>query len=192
MNSPKLNPARIISIMGHPLVLGNVYVMFMSFTYWDKQTALFISLLVFGLVTTPIIWNNLRKMKRGEYTNFDVSDHVQRKGFYPFALTLFLCLLTVFWIVGISGPALHQTAVFLGLLLVMALISLKTKASLHVAVACYIAISLLTIGYFLCLAMLTVAFAVAWSRLKLNRHTVTEVIAGSVVGIAFGILSLLV
>ena len=183
--------ARTISIIGHPLFLGSLYVMLMSFHNLPKQTALAVSIAVTTLITIPIIFNNWRKTKKGTYTNFDVSDQQQRKGFYPFAITLFVVLLLVFWVFDFPKEVISKSLVFFGMVLLMALINLRLKASMHAGIAFYIAVSVFSIGLLPGMLLLGFAMLISWSRLKMKRHTLLELIVGGFIGIVFGWLSLI-
>jgi membrane-associated HD superfamily phosphohydrolase len=184
--------AKTISIIGHPLLLGSSYVVLMSFHNLPVQTAMAVSLSVICLVTIPIIFNNWRKTKKGLYTNFDVSDQQQRKGFYPFAITLFVILLLVFWIFDFPIEVISKSLVFFVMVLLMALINLRLKASMHAGIAFYIAISVFSIGLWPGLFLLGLAILISWSRLVMQRHSGLELIVGGFVGIVFGWLSLIV
>jgi len=184
--------AKSISIIGHPLLFGNAYVIFMSFQNLERNTAIWVSLLVLFLVAFPIILNNWRKMKRGEYSNFDVSDRRQRMGFYPFAISLFVVLLTVFWALDFPLEVILQTSVFFVMVLAMALTNLKIKASMHAGIAFYIMVNIFVIGFWEGFFTLVFAFAVSWSRWEMKRHDFGELVIGSLIGLSFGLIGLLI
>lgn len=183
--------AKTISIIGHPLLLGSFYVVLMSFHNLPKQTAIGVSLSVIFLVTIPIIFNNWRKTKIGTYTNFDVSDQQQRKGFYPFAITLIVVLLLVFWIFDFPGEVISKSLVFFVMVLLMALVNLRIKASMHAGIAFYIAVSVFSIGLIPGIFLLGMALLISWSRLVMKRHSSLELMVGGLVGIIFGWMSLI-
>lgn len=184
--------AKFISVIGHPLLLGNAYVIFMSFQNLERNTAILVSLLVISLVAVPIIWNNLRKMKKGEYTNFDVSDRKQRMGFYPFAISLFVILLFVFWILDFPVEVIHQTLVFFVMVLIMAMVNFKIKASMHAGIGFYIVVNIFGIGILQGFITLIFALAVSWSRWEMKRHDTMELVIGSFIGVIFGLIGLVV
>lgn len=192
MNVNGQKTAKFISVTGHPLLFGNAYVIFMSFQNLERKIALMVSLLVIVLVAVPIIWNNYRKMKSGEYTNFDVSDRMQRKGFYPFAISLFSVLLLVFWILDFPGEVLRQTCVFFVMVLTMALVNLKIKASMHAGIAFYIALNIFVFGFLPGGVTLGFALAVAWSRWQMKRHSLKELVIGAIIGFSFGSMGLMI
>ncbi len=192
MNVNGQKTAKFISVIGHPLLFGNAYVIFMSFQNLERKMALMVSFLVIMLVAVPIIWNNYRKMKSGEYTNFDISDRMQRKGFYPFAISLFVVLLLVFWILDFPGEVLHQTLVFFAMVLTMAFVNLKIKASMHAGIAFYIGVNIFVFGFLPGIVTLGFALAVAWSRWQMKRHSMKELVIGAIIGFSFGSMGLMI
>lgn len=192
MNVNGQKTAKFLSVIGHPLLFGNAYVIFMSFQNLERKMALMVSFLVIVLVAVPIIWNNYRKMKSGEYTNFDISDRMQRKGFYPFAISLFVVLLLVFWILDFPGEVLRQTLVFFAMVLTMALVNLKIKASMHAGIAFYIGVNIFVFGFLPGIVTLGFALAVAWSRWKMKRHSMKELVIGAIIGFSFGSMGLMI
>ncbi|MCR9013533.1 hypothetical protein [Aquiflexum gelatinilyticum] len=188
----KEKTAKTVSVLGHPLLFGNAYVVFMSFKNLESKTATLVSLLVIFLVAVPIIWNNWRKMKSGEYSNFDVSDRKQRMGFYPFAISLFVVLLLAFWVLKFPEAVILQTLVFFMMVLTMALVNVRIKASMHAAIAFYIVVNIFGIGIFPGIISLVFALAVSWSRWETKRHYLIEIVIGSLLGIIFGGVGLMI
>lgn len=189
---PKLFLAKALSVIGHPLLLGNIYVIGMSFHKMETKPALWVSGLTLFLVTLPIIGHNLKKMKEGKYTNFDVSDQGQRKSFYPFAIVLFVVLSIFFYFLPVPISVTYQTLNFLLMLILMSVINFFLKASLHAGIAFYVAISLSQIHLSLGFTMLLIAVGISWSRKVTGRHTLNELIIGGMVGVIFGAISLLI
>lgn len=188
----KEKTAKTVSVLGHPLLFGNAYVIFMSFKNLESKTATLVSLLVIFLVAVPIIWNNRRKMKSGEYSNFDVSDRKQRMGFYPFAIGLFVVLLLAFWVLKFPEAVILQTLVFFMMVLTMALVNLRIKASMHAGIAFYIVVNIIAIGIFPGIISLVFALAVSWSRWETKRHDLIEIVIGSLLGFIFGGVGLMI
>ena len=186
----KLQLAKLISIIGHPLLVGSLYVIFISFYDLEKSTAVIISIAILSVVTFPILIHNYIKTKRGTYSNFDVSDQKQRRGFYPFSILLFTICLILFVILHFPKVVLVTTASFLGMLISMALINFKIKASLHLAIALFIVPKFFEISIILGLGFSLFGICISWSRLTLGRHSIQEISFGSIVGFIFGLLSL--
>ncbi|WP_041779627.1 phosphatase PAP2 family protein [Belliella baltica] len=186
----KLQIAKLISIIGHPLLVGSLYVIFISFYDLEKNTAVIISIAILSVVTFPILIHNYIKTKRGTYSNFDVSDQKQRRGFYPFSILLFTICLILFVILHFPKVVLVTTASFLGMLISMALVNFKIKASLHLAIALFIVPKFFEISMILGLGFLLFGICIGWSRLTLGRHSMQEISLGSIIGFLFGLLSL--
>lgn len=186
----KQKTARIFTVAGHPLVLGTFYVIVMAMENLPSDTAILLSLLVLGLVTLPIVIHNLSKLRKGTYSNFDVSDQKQRKGFYPFAILLFLIFLSALYLLDFPKPVFNNTVIFFVMLLVMALINYKVKASLHASIAFFAGIGFFSISSNIGILVLVLAMATTWSRLVLKKHTRTELLVGALTGLFFGMISL--
>jgi membrane-associated phospholipid phosphatase len=181
--------AKFFSAAGHPLVVGPLYVVLMAFDKLSHQQALLLSGLVIGVVTIPIIIHNVIKVKQGVYTNFDVSQREQRKGFYPFLLALFACILGLMHWTDLPQEVMMQTGIFMGMLITSFVINFVLKASLHTAILFYITFSLLHVDLLLLMALMGLALLTAWSRVYTKKHQVPEVIVGGILGAVFGYLS---
>lgn len=72
------------------------------------------------------------------------------------------------------------------MLISCALASRWLKVSLHMAFGSFATTTLLLLGSFVGWALLLVLPVLAWSRLYLRRHVPSEVVAGLLVGAAFG------
>lgn len=142
------------------------------------------------ILTLPITVHNWRKLKSGAYANFDVSDQNQRKGFYPVAIGLFLALMLVLWLMDVPKEVIYHTLLVLSMVGSMALVNKQIKASLHAAIAMFIAVNCFTIGAFPGTLLTVFGITIAWSRWKLGRHTLTEIAIGSAFGIVFGLLAI--
>lgn len=186
----KLQLAKLISIIGHPLFVGSLYVVFISFYDLKKNTAVIISIAILSIVTFPILIHNYIKTKKGIYSNFDVSDQKQRRGFYSFSILLFAICLILFVLLDFPKVVLVTTASFLGMLVFLALVNFKIKASLHLAIALFIVPKFFEISIILGLMLLFFSLCIGWSRLTLGRHGLHEISLGSVIGFLFGFLTL--
>ncbi|MCH7414476.1 hypothetical protein MM213_13335 [Belliella sp. R4-6] len=185
----KLNIAKTISIIGHPLMIGTMYVIFISFHDLEKETAMIISASILSIVTFPIIIHNWIKTRNGSYSNFDVSNQQQRRSFYPFSILLFLICLIFFYILKFPDVVILTTLSFLMMLISMSLVNLKVKASLHLAIAMFISAKLFGVAIYLGVFFLIFSVLIAWSRKYLGRHSLQELTIGSMNGLLFGILS---
>src|SRR5512145_1403445 len=82
--------ANFISTIGHPLFTIPVYVAILMFATESFKKASFVSGLIVGFVFVPLILRMYIKSKNGTYTNFDVSDRIQRKSVFIFIIPLLI------------------------------------------------------------------------------------------------------
>src|SRR5688572_23016998 len=182
--------ANPISVLGHPVLIVPVFTAISLFHYDDALKALWISALIFGCVFIPLSVKMYHGAKSGEYTNFDVSEQRQRQSWYTWATGLLFMLCIVLWLTGQSQGL--RTVIQLALLLMVTaqLVNFFIKSSLHVSLNVFLAflifpISLIAGIFFCCFILL-----IGWSRLRLGRHTVKEIITGTLIGLIFGLASL--
>jgi hypothetical protein len=122
------------------------------------------------------------EVKHKVFSDMDVSKREQR----PFLFTIFGAI-TIIYLISLfifQAPLVLFISVWGGMvgIFITSLVNMKIKASLHVAALTGILITLFKLyslpGYFFLLIPL-----VGWSRIKLERHTGREVIAGLFLGI---------
>lgn len=181
--------ARIVSIVGHPLLTISILVYFLSHRELPEKEANLVSAVILGGVTLPIVLHNVWKMSKGQYANFDVSDQKQRKSFFPFALALLAIVTFYFWWTEKSAALVYSTALFLLMVSIFAVVNIRLKISLHAGVNFYIAAILFHYSAAWGTAVLCLAILVAVSRWILKRHTFWEIVLGTVVGIVFGCIN---
>lgn len=70
--------AKALSVLGHPLFTIPLLALYVLCQQLPTRNAIIIAILLLGGVVMPISWHNYRKVKQGQYTNFDVSDQRQR------------------------------------------------------------------------------------------------------------------
>mgnify|MGYP001627195351 CR=1 FL=1 len=183
--------AKTFSIIGHPLILGNGYVVAMSAKHLPQGQALILAVTIVFCLTVPLSIHNYRKMKKGSYTNFDVSDQQQRKGFYPVAILLLALTAAVIWMLEFPVEVSFHILYLLAMISFLGLVNYRIKASLHAALAFFICSNLWEFGQWVVLSMAIFALGIAWSRYFLGRHSVPELIIGGIIGVFFGHLALL-
>ncbi len=176
--------ARIISTILHPFVLFDLGILFFigeNFN-WDLQK-LFLwgaLLVVINILLIAFIkWG----MKTKHFSNFDVSKRKQR--FLLYQVVIFLCI--VFYLfgraVGVSETILKFSLLFLVFIIVLELINIRIKASVHIASMTIVSIAAAAhYGGLLVLLPILIPF-LGWSRVYVKRHTFSEVSVGFVVGL---------
>lgn len=188
-NNTRLNAiAKAFSIIGHPFLTVAAYVCFFCFYHYGVQKAVYLSALVIGLVVIPIIARNWMKVHRGQYSNFDVSNREQRNNFYPPVLVLLVFLALVLYFTDQDNLLLFGAIVFLLLVVVLAIGNRWIKISLHASINFFIAAQLFPYGKTMASLALLFSLLVSLSRIVLGRHYWSEVLAGSSLGLLFGLL----
>ena len=127
---------------------------------------------------------------RGQVTDFHLPRRAER--LRPLLMTLFVALLAWWWLWVAAAPQLLQllarvngvqAALFLA-------ITLRWKISLHTAAAAMLAmLGLALLGNSAVLLVITVPL-IAWSRVRLHRHTLAQTLAGAGLGASLLLIAL--
>lgn len=186
--------ATVISAVIHPLVfpLVTVLVIGMTFTHNNiGRTLLFIALAV-ALSVLPVSLIVLIQVRRGKWSDFDVSQRRQRYALYPISLVSVILLAGVYAALRAPRQLIVATLALTSANLVDGVINLFWKVSAHATTAACCAALLWefsphaswgppsTVG----------ALLVGWSRVELKRHTTGQVIAGWFVGATSALLAI--
>jgi membrane-associated phospholipid phosphatase len=175
-----------VSTLGHPLLTVAVFILFSTFHLFTYTTAFVMSATLFGLVILPItVWNYL-KTKQGQYANFDVSIRPQRYSMYLLIIGLLTGTTLVFFATNQPASFCYGMLFSLGLFIISFVSNFFIKVSLHTALSVFLSIALMAITLPLGIAMTGFAVAIALSRYILKRHTISEIIAGMMIGIGVG------
>lgn len=148
---------------------------------WEATPTVLAAIFIMTVVPTIYV---IVLMKRGVFENFHVSDRRQRKYLFPVLILCFAVTIYLLWRDPAIGRLVVATLAFgLPNLILIALVSLRFKVSLHCA---GIGGMLPPVAYPFGAAGLITGTAVllltGWSRVQLREHTPTEVIAGSLLG----------
>lgn len=197
MNTPQNHQllhlvAKGFSVLGHPLLITALFIVFATFQQSDRQGAFLVSAILIGGVILPVTFINYRKAKKGEYTNFDVSDRKQRSSMYVYMLVLLTVATFVLFITGQDEAYCYGILCFLIMLLAAYLLNFWIKASLHSAIAFYLSFCMMELNSTSGLIMLLLAMLVSISRLILKRHTIAEVLSGMMLGCIAGYSAFLI
>lgn len=175
--------ARFISFLFNPLNLLLIVPFFIllrlgeTMNYaltWTAYTFLFL------LAMTLFIRD---RVKRGVFTNMDVSKREQRpllfKAGFLFAIVY---LAGLYYLNGPDILMVITVGVMIGII-ISSIINTRLKASMHVATisALIFTTAIVFSGYYLLLLFLIPL--VAWARLKINRHTLPETVVGGLLGV---------
>lgn len=176
--------AGLVSTLGHPLGTAVLFVGFAACRLLDGPAALAAVGLLAGVVVGPVAAWNYRQVRRGRYTNFDVSVREQRRSFYPRLIGLLLLLVGLACWLDAARPLRPGLLAALGLLALCYVVNFRLKVSLHAALSFFLAGCLgLLAGRGAGAVALLLAVLVAGSRLVLGRHTMPELLAGTGLGL---------
>jgi membrane-associated phospholipid phosphatase len=182
--------ASFISVIGNPLYTIPLFVLIVMFGNEDFSKAALISFLIIGCIFVPVILWMFIKSKNGTYTNFDVSDKHQRKSLFWFAFPLILVITVLMFVT--NQPKNISISMLFALILVVTsqVTNFFIKSSLHVSLNIFLSSLIFTVNYKIGIAVLLFTGLLIWSRLKLERHTVKEVLTGFVIGLIISLIML--
>lgn len=131
---------------------------------------------------------------RGVFSDFDLSKKPERQKFYHLVLVLsFVYFIST---ALIKGFFFHLTAIILSVFLIILAFDVVNnflKASIHLGVVCAFVFSM---GIFYGLNTFLLLFPLiplmAWSRFKLKKHTLMELLVGGLIGTGATLLSFFV
>ena len=181
--------ARSVSILGHPLVVMPAAVLVLMLVQSDGRNAgwAMAGLLATGLLIMLFSRNQVR---RGRWQHVDASGKEERSSLNRFLLVLLAVATLACVLAGASRPL----TLGLGLSAAMLVVAMATarwcKLSLHLAFATFAALLLASLSWWVGLAGLLFAAAVAWSRLHLQRHVPRDLVAGAGTGLLAGLVFL--
>lgn len=149
--------------------------------HWMRTAALgvtFVSLIPMGLALTMA--------RRGRVSDKFIENRTQRHLFYALSLGSMVLGAAAVMVVPASLESRWMVALAVATLLVVMVINLKVKISIHALISALtgavIAASWPHPG--VVTAAVLVWFTASWSRLYLRRHTLIEVLSGSLLGLA--------
>ena len=182
--------ATFISIIGHPLLTIPLFILIVLFGNEDSSRAAPISFLIIGCVFIPVTIRLYIKSRNGSYTNFDVSDKIQRRSLYLFVVPLLLIVTIILFATNQSRNLCLGVLFALLLLILSQAINYFVKSSLHVSLNIYLSALIFTVNFKAGVAALLFTGLISWSRVKLGRHSVKEVLFGLLIGTIISLILL--
>lgn len=174
--------ARAISFISNPIFIFMALPFFLVYKTTRDTVAAWIWTIYTLVFLTIFVLFVLVGVKKKFFSDIDVSNRKQRPILYFTGALLSMLYLFILFI--LQGPLILFITTFgimLGIL-IASLINIKVKASVHVAAISGLITSLSIIykgNYLLLLLLIPV---IGWSRVKIKRHTVTEVFVGGILG----------
>jgi hypothetical protein len=184
MEHTKLNWARLVSNLCSPPVIWAILVLPIAFRYTSSQSqAILCALLYIALVCLMpalyIIW----MVNRGYISDFHMKIRSER--LRPFLVSI-VCTGSTWAILRLSNTPVvmpMMAAIMLALLVVMTIITLVWQISMHTMSITGVVIAVgVFFGLIPALIVMPLVPLVGAARLQLRRHTVAQVIAGTMVG----------
>lgn len=174
--------ANIVASILHPatLILPAVFLIVYK-SAGDFSNALFwtfVSLVFTGVVALFVLIG----VKKGIFTDIDVSVKKQRVILYPFVVAVTLIFSLVIYLAHGPSALIIASFLFVSALVILDVINLRIKASVHVASITAMVIGIINLyGGFSYFLLLLVPL-VAWARIYNRRHTLKETIVGAICG----------
>lgn len=174
--STKATVGRIISIAGHPFVLVPVAILIAT----SGQSASARGWALGSVVAAMAVLSAyvVRRQRRGDFTDVDVSKREQRPAVYALAIVTLVATGIALHIRGSNPIAVRGVTLAAGLFAVSALVNVRLKASLHCAFAVLAAGIAWPSSMLAAMSFAFVAVAVAWGRVAYGRHARSEVVVG--------------
>lgn len=179
-----LSFARSVSTLLGPAIVSVPLVLLVAFYHSrDPRAALsYASLTLFFLSVGPLGYI-LLGVRLGKLSDLDVSRRAERTG--PFLFGLFSVTLGLFALLSLHAPKNLETVMITTAAsgFVMVIITWWWKISIHAATLAG-SLTMLTALYGVAmLPAFVLLVLVSWSRVMLRRHTIAQVIAGSLVSV---------
>ncbi len=182
--------AQFISVIGHPLLTLPLFVLIVMFSKENSSNATLVSFLIIGCFFIPVTIRLFVKSRNGSYSNFDVSNRVQRKSLYVFSIPLLAAVTLILYFTDQSRFICLSVFFALILLVVSMLVNFFVKCSLHVSLNVFLAALVYSVNSKIAVVILLFTLLLIWSRITLGRHTWKEVILGFILGFALGLMML--
>lgn len=179
-----LGPLTILSLM--PIIVVYRQTGNLGYSLEWEVFSLFFILLGFALF--------LVGRAKGIYSDFDISKREERERFY--LVTLVLAFVYFISTALIKGFFFHLTAVVLSTFLIILAFTVANsfiKASIHLGIVCAFVFSMgLFYGTNIFIPLFFLIPLMAWSRLKLKKHTPKELFTGGFLGAIMTVASFLI
>ena len=188
--SPRLlSFARWVSWIGHPLVFISLSIAIIIVLRAANGTGLTLCLTLLVTVILPMALLLFWGTRSGRWSDPDVSIREERAQFYPRAIPISATAVIALWVLRAPAFALRGALVTLFLLIVAAFVNFGIKLSLHALFAFYSAIILFMVNPVAGAIAFALAVLVFWSRLYLRRHDLLEMLVGTSLGLAGGLVT---
>jgi membrane-associated phospholipid phosphatase len=190
-NTKRIRIARHVSNILAPATISLPFILLVAFYHaQNKLSALiYACITLFFLSVGPLLYIIIG-VRLGKLSDIDVSRRSQRFG--PFIFGIVSVMLGWLILSLTNGPRNLQTLMIITIFsgTIMMVITLWWKISMHASSLGGVATMLTVLYGALMLPLFVLLVLVSWSRVVLRRHTVPQVIAGSLAGIVLALVIL--
>ncbi|MGE5041900.1 MAG: hypothetical protein ACM3IJ_03270 [Candidatus Levyibacteriota bacterium] len=184
--------ARFISFLFHPFFIAIIATFLIVFKNTSNLVTSLEWSLVAGLFSLIVFIFEYYGVKKGYFSNFDVSRRRQRAPLFTFVIVTMLAFILMLFVLHGPMQLIIGAACLTVSILILSVVNMWVKASVHVAgISAFLLSMGIIYGGYVYLAIFLIPL-VAWSRVKIHRHTIPEVITGGCLGIFLTMLSYLV
>ncbi|MDP9956146.1 phosphatase PAP2 family protein [Epilithonimonas hungarica] len=184
-----LNISKFISNFFNPLVSLVIYFFYYSYQNytWEEASKKFLPILLLLIIPTAL-WI-YRNVKKGNYTNMDVSNRKQRHSLYIFIIISTIVFLAVDYFLH---KEIDWTVLMLCILLIlMQMSNFYIKSSMHTSLNIYVSALFFAINPTIGTFWFLLAIIIGITRIILKRHTVKEVLSGGGIAIFVSLIYLI-
>lgn len=175
--------ARIVSIVLHPFAVFTALALIAAARL--EPASLPRTLLGIGVVVA-IVWAFVwQRHRSGRWSTVDASQRHERPLLYLLALVL--AGLYWLWMGGTASPTSQGVLTVVVMLCVAGVLNRWIKLSLHMASLAFASVALLPLSTLAAAVALALLPVLAWSRLRLGRHRMDEVLGGTGLGVLAGL-----
>lgn len=183
--------ARWISIIGHPFASIVLLVLTASWRLHGGYSAVRTTSIVVAAVLTPLglfIWN---RYSTGRWQTVDASAPADRPALYTVAFALLVLLGIYFLVIEQAGEMVRGFAAVAILIGLAAGLNRWIKLSVHMTFATFATVIIARLIPALGWPLVAFLPFLGWSRLKLSRHSIAEVLGGFFLGLTVAACALL-
>jgi membrane-associated phospholipid phosphatase len=130
----------------------------------------------------PLLAITIRNVRRGAWSDHDVSRREQRSGLYKVLFPLLALSTVALYYLGASPRMMRGLAAAAVMFALGVLGNRFLKISLHMMAAAYCTVTLVHLYPQTAWFLVPFTAAIGWSRRKLERHTWLEIAVGTVIG----------
>ena len=179
--------ARAVSILLHPFA---VFAALALVAAWRLDPASLPRTAIGTAIAIGVVWLFVLQRRRGgHWQTVDASRRQERPLLY--ALALLVAAGQWWWLGGRASAISTGMLAVVALLCVAGIANRWIKLSLHMASLAFAGVALLPLVWPAGVAAIALLPLLGWARLRMARHTLPEVVGGTLLGLVFGAVPIL-